>query len=41
MENTINFPSDSIEKETKDNDRLSSLSYSSFDSIDNRKSIMM
>ena len=41
MENTINFPTNSIETETQDNDRLSSLSYSSFDSIDNRKSSMM
>ena len=41
MENTINIPSDSIENETQDNDRLSSLSYSSFDSIDNRKASMM
>ena len=43
MTSSINIPSNSIEKDTftQDNDRLSTLSYSSFDSIDNRKSTMM
>lgn len=41
MEDTININSNSIETGTQDNDRLSSLSYSSFDSIDNKKSSMM
>jgi hypothetical protein len=42
MENAINIPN-SIETDnmTQDNDRLSSLSYSSFDSIDNRKTSIM
>ena len=40
-ENEINIINNSIGTETQDNERLSSLSYSSYDSIDNRKSSMM
>jgi len=41
MENEIKIPRNAKEIEMQDNDSLSSLSYSSYDSIDNKKSSMM